>query len=116
MYNSKVYLALVLAILVACLVVNGCGGDEETLVLSFGDGPGCTGLRGNVDGDRYDCCNQKDIDYLNSFLFEYGPQLACWDEANVNGRDGVDIADLTYLIAYIWCDGPPPVACPDWDF
>jgi len=33
-------------------------------------------------------------------------------EADVNGDSGTDVADLTYLVDYLFRGGPPPVACP----
>ena len=48
-------------------------------------------------------------------MFLEGPEPPCMEEANVNGMDGsevIDIADLVYLIDYMFLDGEPPPPCP----
>ena len=97
------------------LGVYGCSDDSDPVILSFNSVPGCTGLRGNVDGDPDDCCSEDDIAYLIDFMFERGPQPACWSEADVNGDGFVDIADLAYLMDFVKCGGRPPVPCPGWN-
>jgi hypothetical protein len=36
----------------------------------------------------------------------------CEDRGNADGEGGVNIADLTYLVDYIFFGGPPPSLCP----
>ena len=116
MHESKQSVLVFSAILMMCLFVSGCSGDDDTLVMSFGDGQGCTGLRGNVDGDPFDCCSEVDVEFMANYLLHQGPQPPCWSEADVNGSGRVDITDLTVLIKYLYCGGSPPALCPGWDF
>jgi len=34
------------------------------------------------------------------------------EEADVDASGGTDVADLTYLVDYLFRGGPAPVACP----
>ena len=49
---------------------------------------------------------------MDNFMFKGGPPPACFEEGNVNGSGGIDITDLTYLVSYMFRNGPPPVPCP----
>ena len=40
-----------------------------------------------------------------------GDACCCTERGNVNGQDGVNVADLTYLVDYLFFDGPVP-PCP----
>jgi hypothetical protein len=51
-------------------------------------------------------------------MFTAGADPDCWYEANVNGdlvgdlQQTVDIADLVYLVDYMFNSGPLPPECP----
>ena len=46
--------------------------------------------------------------------FAFGPPPACFEEANVDGSgdNEINIADLVYLIRFMFLDGTPPPSCP----
>jgi hypothetical protein len=88
---------------------------------SDGDGIGdvcdgcCMGdIRGNVDYDPTDQIDINDLVYLVSYMFQSGPEPACFDETDVNGDGGgyPDVVDLVYLVNYMFNGGPPPYPCP----
>ncbi|UCD63308.1 MAG: VCBS repeat-containing protein [Candidatus Zixiibacteriota bacterium] len=85
-------------------------GDNNVSVLTNGC---CVGMRGNVDNDPEDLCNQDDLDYLIAWFYQGGPAPACMEEADVNGDDTVDPMDIAYLIDYLGGTGPAPVDCGD---
>jgi hypothetical protein len=48
------------------------------------------------------------------FMFSGGEAPVCFYEADVNDDFVVEIniADLVFLVDYVFLDGPPPPACP----
>lgn len=79
---------------------------------------GCTGTRGNINGDPDEVVNICDIQYLIDHLFAVptGPKPICPLEANANGDDyeQVNISDVNYLVDYLFGSppGPAPPPCP----
>lgn len=73
----------------------------------------------NHDGIRGDCCydmslNIADLECYVSYLF--GFPLAeccflCFEECDVDGSGVINIADLAYLVDYLFCNGPPLQPC-----
>ncbi len=77
--------------------------------------PGCClGIRGNVDCDPADNIDIGDLTCFIQGLFLFGEGggcMCCLEEADVNRDNGVDIADLTDLICYLFLDCDPPPSC-----
>ncbi|KKL45525.1 hypothetical protein LCGC14_2354820, partial [marine sediment metagenome] len=67
-------------------------------------------IPGDVDGDGI--IDYNDILYMNAWLNAGGPVSNPIRRADVNDSGGADIADLTYLTAYIFLNGSPPYR---WD-
>ncbi|MEW5995403.1 MAG: thrombospondin type 3 repeat-containing protein, partial [Candidatus Zixiibacteriota bacterium] len=59
------------------------------------------------DGDVDD----NDLWFLCWYLFSNGFYPGCWEEADVNGDNDINIADLTYLVDYLYWGGDPPPPC-----
>ncbi|MEA3296624.1 MAG: C10 family peptidase [candidate division Zixibacteria bacterium] len=72
----------------------------------------CTGIRGNVDGDELDEITISDLIYLINYMFNEGPELTCWKEADVNASLEIEISDLIHLVNYMFNEGYPPLSCP----
>lgn len=74
-------------------------------------GPPCAFVRGNIVNDasavRVDLNDGVD---LISFLFEgkFVSELTCVDAGDINDDGLVTMADYTYLIEFLFNDGPPP--------
>ncbi|MFH2034977.1 MAG: dockerin type I domain-containing protein [Candidatus Zixiibacteriota bacterium] len=49
---------------------------------------------------------QKGKEWYDNHIANSGPDHICGD---VNGNETINILDITYLIAYLYKDGPPPV-------
>ncbi len=77
-------------------------------------GPGCCAIRGDVNRSGDVIPDISDLIYLVEFMFQFGPEPPCMEEANVNGEDGdvPDIGDLIHLVDYMFQFGPPVVPCP----
>jgi hypothetical protein len=47
-------------------------------------------------------------------MFSGGPAPVCFEEADVDGsgETPINIADLTYLVDFMFHEGPEPPACP----
>ena len=78
----------------------------------------CIGYRGNInggpdDGTLINSVDIVDLVFLVDFMFRDGPEITCYDEANVGGGEGIiDIVELVYLVDYMFRDGPLPLMCP----
>ena len=48
---------------------------------------------------------------LGAVLFGGGPGPICFEEGDIDGSGSMDVADLTYLVAYLFGGGPPPPGC-----
>jgi hypothetical protein len=70
----------------------------------------CCDLLGDFNHDGI--VDTVDYNSLYSYMFDDGFYPGCWEEANVNGIGGIDIADAVYLADYLFQSGPPPPACP----
>jgi len=74
----------------------------------------CQGIRGNADCDPNDDINVADIVFMVRRLF-IADFPCCALEENVdgiiNGNIEFDVADVVYLVNYIFRGGPAPVAC-----
>ena len=46
------------------------------------------------------------------YMFLSAPEPPCFDEANLIPNFHLDIADLTYLVDYMFNEGPEPIICP----
>ncbi len=56
---------------------------------------------------------QEDIDRAFAWCGRIygGFYPGCWDEADVNNDNSVDVSDIIYLASYLLYGGPPPPAC-----
>ncbi len=45
-------------------------------------------------------------------MFNTGPEPPCIEEADVDASLTLDIADIVYLVSYMFTDGPAPAICP----
>ena len=41
-----------------------------------------------------------------------GDACCCVNRGNVDGEGGINVADLTYLVDYLFFEGPAPPPCP----
>ncbi len=65
--------------------------------------PGCcAGITGNVDCDPQDLVDIADLAMLIDHMFISMQPLCCDDEANVDGLAGIDVTDLSDLIANLY--------------
>ncbi len=73
----------------------------------------CNGYRGNINNDLAESIDIADLIDLVSYMFQEGPDLPCFSEADVNGSGDLlpDIADLIYLVSYMFQEGPAPPSC-----
>jgi len=72
----------------------------------------CSGITGNVDCDPENRVDISDLATLLDHLFVTFKPLCCDDEANIDGTDGVDGSDLSWLINYLyWPVSVPPAMC-----
>ncbi len=73
----------------------------------------CVGDQGNVD--RQGSTNVADLTTLVNYVFPPHDSLICSGVGNVDGQEisgsKINVADVTYLVAYLFLGGPPPVAC-----
>ena len=75
--------------------------------------PSCCNIRGDFDHDGEQPVDITDLLGLIDYMFQFGPEPACFEEADINGSGGpIDIADAVHLVDYMFQGGPPPVACP----
>jgi hypothetical protein len=51
----------------------------------------------------------------NIFVFPEPPETCCNLPGDANDNGSVNILDITFLIAYLYQDGPPPPCCPEGD-
>ncbi len=72
----------------------------------------CIGVRGNIDNGSSQDPDIADLIYLVGFMFQEGPALPCYEEADVNADTEIDIADLIHLVGFMFQEGPPPFDCP----
>lgn len=72
----------------------------------------CCVMRGNFDHDNIGQISISDLIDFIVYLFEVGPAPECMEEINVDGQGAVgDLADLIYLVNYMFLHGPPPPSC-----
>jgi hypothetical protein len=69
-------------------------------------------MRGNIDNNVEQSIDIADLIYLVTYMFQDGPELPCFEEADVNADTQIDIATLIYLVTYMFQEGPPPLDCP----
>ena len=67
-------------------------------------------MRGDVDHSGE--IDISDLIYLVDYMFNYGPEPPCFDEANIDGAGDLDVSDLIHMVDYMFNGGPPPVPCP----
>ena len=72
----------------------------------------CWGYRGNVDYDPVDVVDINDLVEFVNFMFLFGAEPLCFEEADVNGSTGIDISDLVALVDYMFQGGALPESCP----
>ena len=53
-------------------------------------------------------CDIADAIYITRFIFQGVALPLCFGACDHNGDDLVDIADMVYLVTYIFGGGPPP--------
>lgn len=72
----------------------------------------CQGYRGNINEDASEL-DVLDLIYLVNYIFRFGPEPVCPDEADVN-NDGMmgNVQDLVVLINVIYRNAPFPPNCP----
>ncbi len=63
--------------------------------------------RGNVNDDFQ--VNERDLLYLQEYLFGSGPDPLCMDAADINDDGSVDPDDYTWLQTYFTGAGAPPL-------
>ena len=73
----------------------------------------CSGYRGNIDADPDDQITISDLVYLVDYMFNNGPEPACFKEANLDGTSIIDVSDLVILVEYMFNGGPQPIPCLD---
>ncbi|MBI5266085.1 MAG: VCBS repeat-containing protein [candidate division Zixibacteria bacterium] len=72
----------------------------------------CSGIRGNVDCDPTNSIDISDLTALIDNLFISLRPLCCAEEGNIDGLDGIDASDLSWLISYLYNPNfAPPVMC-----
>ncbi len=69
----------------------------------------CCSNRG--DFDHNGVVDSTDIYALSSYMYYDGFYPGCWKEADVDGDQDIDIADLIYLSQYVSQSGPDPCPC-----
>lgn len=95
-------------------IITANGNDSTVSVISNVDNGGscCIGRRGNIDGDPQNVINITDLTTFISFMFCFDClPPPCSGEVDMNADYATDIADLTYLIAYLFLGGPQPERC-----
>ena len=102
------WFALALVLLISSWLTIGCyrGFSDEARC--------CEGITGNVDGDEYEIIDARDIIALEEFLYHRSERPNCLLEADVNrslDRNPVNQEDLTYLVDYVFGNGPEPGRC-----
>ncbi len=74
----------------------------------------CIGDQSNVD--LQNGTNVADLTTLVRYVFPPHDSLLCGGVGNVDGQGvagtRINVADVTYLVAYLFLGGPPPAACP----
>ncbi len=75
----------------------------------------CEGDQGNVD--LHNGTTVADLTMLVKYVFPPHDSLICSGVGNVDGQEimgsKVNVADVTYLVAYLFLGGPPPAACEE---
>jgi len=69
----------------------------------------CCDYRG--DYDHGGTVDSNDVALLTWYIFSDGFYPGCWKEADVNADDTYNVADITYLVGYVFHDGTPPPSC-----
>ncbi len=93
-------------------------GQEDYNSDGVGDDCCCIGdMRGNIEDDIGDEIAINDLVYMVDYMFNQGPEPACWDEAELEAPfddQAVAIQDLVYLVDYMFNLGPAPIPCPTY--
>ncbi len=58
---------------------------------------------GDLTGNLSDVAHLADCSFLDS------PALPCFKEGDVDASDVINVADLTYMVDYLFRGGPDPV-------
>lgn len=72
----------------------------------------CIGTRGDASGDGSDTPDPVDLATLVDYLFGTPPDIACPEEADINGDGDVDPVDLAFMVDYLFGTPPQLVPCP----
>jgi hypothetical protein len=93
-----------------------CPGYDDNIDSDQDGNPdGCDSLCCNLSrpGDANDDINVNilDIAYLIDYLYQDGPEPACYYQGDADGNRHINILDISRLIAYLYQGGPEP-NCP----
>ncbi len=84
--------------------------DDDDTILDDGDTSGVIGDNPCTGGETADCDDNCQFAYnpLQEDTDADGVGDVCDLCGNINGDDNINIFDITYLIAFLYLDGPPP--------
>lgn len=95
-------------------IVGGFGVEPDSRGFLYKQPFCCEGIRGNVDNSADGVVDISDLTYWVDYQNNGGDPFFCEEEADVDGSGVLEFStDVTYLVAYMFQDGPPPVACPN---
>jgi hypothetical protein len=73
---------------------------------NFASSTDCCDFPGDANNDGI--CDIGDCVWTLNWIFKYGPDPPCFNEAEVNEDCSIDIGDVVWTLNYIFKYGPPP--------